>query len=334
MPSPPSVSPDEKRLPAWAGLLPKMSCFCIDQNLEVESPKPADAQDEVAGKRSQRASTLLDDGQLPFRRVLLTDKGRKYLEEIFTRTEAPEGADISESEKFWRVHYDTGALSLIRQDVWLSKQDTTWELRGGTSGLGPLLGNTPPLQMDQQVPEAALQSINSERKILEQLLPSAPSEMEAQEPLEQLLAKHGVKPFARVWTEHRFFAADLPPAPPGTKNGAKTATIDLELMHFDSQYAEPAVVSLMLAAEKDGLPADALTIAFITFYCFPEGSGRSSQVDSFLTKHGLDPAGGGARKRTSLVAEYLRTCRPSHLRALKEAGVCLEGTGTSGDSDD
>jgi len=70
------------------------------------------------------------------RRIILTDKGRSYIENSFRRVQAPPPV-LSTNTDYgqWHVYYDTKHLTLERQDACLREQKGFWELRayGGPS---------------------------------------------------------------------------------------------------------------------------------------------------------------------------------------------------------
>merc|ERR1711862_714527 len=122
--------------------------------------------------------------------------------------------------------------------------------------------------------------------------------------------------------------------PPGMGDGASsggTLLIDMEHVHFDTTYAEPAALAAMLVELGSALHDRALAVCFAEFRAVESLNGDSkaveregSKVDAFLQKHGLDHRGGGSRPGSSVIAEYLRAFRPLHLHRLHQAGVCFE----------
>lgn len=272
-------------------------------------------------------STMRSSGdQASSKRVLLTDHGRRYIEATFDPTEPPDASIVAGPDKgTWLVYYDTKTLLLIRQDAWLRQRGGVWELQVRAADAIDLLAAEAPLAARPRGAETAYHIITGEDKILVRLASGSATGAKAASFVEEL-TNFGIRPFARLRTEHLYYEAELP----GSSKGQKLF-IDLERVQFDTAYAEPAALSSLLSARGSGEgPSDGSVVAaFAGLQVFgsaepPKGDGAQPQVDAFLQKHGLDAEGGGSRPGSSYIAEYLRSLRPSHLRQLVRAGVRLD----------
>lgn len=258
------------------------------------------------------------------RRILLTKRGRQYIEENFTLKEVQR---VSEDARSWWVYYDTKQLALARQLSWLREQDDKWELWVCSSAQpGGLLSD---LGTDgSRLRQAAGAGVSKSRTVssTQDILKCLGINGQASEvPLRRILAEvGGLRPFARMRTELQSFVAKLPAA------GGREVKIELNCIHFDTKYAEPATISVLLEQYGREVRQKVLQVSSADFRAeFPKMGSTSmatdvEQVEQFLRKHSLDYRGGGSDANSSFILAYLRACRPAHLRSLQEAGIQWE----------
>jgi len=318
-----------------------------------------------------RSSTLSGEA---VRRILLTPERRRYIEETFVRThgEPPAGAPSSSSApdrrasagddeaiaddenpnsednqaradptRAWVVLYDTRLFVLARRGCCLREREGSFELQVDPSSACSegLLQEEAPLAPPQakSKPRQTSEMIVGPEAILRRLGPDpSPEDGGLQDrPFPGVLARRGVRPFARLRSEHCFFGAELR----GPMGGpASRLMISLEHSYFDTTYAEPAAIAMLLTQTNGvDLREENLQVTFAEFRVVDStpraGASRPAvgkeadrdAVDFFLRTHHLDSCpSGGSREGTSLVSAYLVSCRPAHLRMLQDAGIAVD----------
>lgn len=284
---------------------------------------PMDPKVTVAKAASNGLIQATDGGFS--RRVKLTEKGRRYIAATFAAggPESPMNPEaISDASLLapddWSIYFDTSELTLIRRDAWLRKRANTWELRVRLpQEAALLLAKDPPLVLKPPNADTRYEVISGAVGIAA-YIDQAMQAVVAKDPsaaFESVLASFGVRPFARWHSEHRLFGAD------SSLGSSAKLVIDVELVHFDTTYAEPATVSMMLT--NDGM-REALFSAFADCRIESARQEASSDLEDFLAKHGLDTDGGGSLPGSSAVLEYMTKCRPAHLHMLEKADVLLD----------
>lgn len=251
------------------------------------------------------------------RQGLLTREGQQYIEANFT---PQEGGDSTDARSWW-VYYDSKDLVLARQSAWLRERGDKWEMWVCTSSppsTGLLSNSGSRLRAAAGPNMAKSRTLSTEEDILSCLgLARRPDDKESEEGLRRTLVFGGLRPIARIRADVKSFVAELP------SSGGRQVAIDLHDMHFDTIYAEPATISLLLERHGNEIRQTALRARFAEFrVAFPERRGASmtadgEQVDRFLKRHQLDYQGG------SFMHAYLRLCRPAQLTNLREAGIDL-----------
>lgn len=284
------------------------------------------------------------------RRLLLSSKGRNYIQGNFTPVEAPSRSREAaqkpvnrNDDRYWQVYYDTKLLVLDRQDASLYETGGSWVLQvrsvpePGSCLLTPSL--TKSSSVARRVSSSGRRVFSSEQDILTMLGADITS-IEDKVSFPRRLAALGVRPIARLHCEQSFFSTDLQPTGQNGENGVKQFMVVLEDVQFDTAQAEPAHLSLLLERHGNQVRQEALRASFAeirvslsTTHARATTAERAKydtrarqQVRQFLRMHGLDNKSGGSVPGSSVVVAYLRACRPAHLLSLEQAGLVIEST--------
>lgn len=272
------------------------------------------------------------------RRMLLTEKGRQYVERNFERIGPSLDTDreTTESECHWDVYYDSRLLILARQAARLRETEQgRWELMI-CSGGDHSTNQQPPRGLLKREPLVSLPELDDHGAHFQNCAKVSGEELILLRlgidphlvrgngfSMREILALYEIRPVARLSSEQCSFHADAQLSGP--------VFIELEHFHFDTAYAEPAAVAALLGQHGEATMRNrALQITVASFCmmqiesCADQHTLASAGIDGFLHAHGLDYSRGGSMVGSSALAAYLRACRPAHWRALLKAGIRLE----------
>eukprot|EP00747_Dinoflagellata_sp_TGD_P167539 gnl/TRDRNA2_/TRDRNA2_192122_c0_seq1.p1 gnl/TRDRNA2_/TRDRNA2_192122_c0~~gnl/TRDRNA2_/TRDRNA2_192122_c0_seq1.p1 ORF type:complete len:343 (+),score=78.32 gnl/TRDRNA2_/TRDRNA2_192122_c0_seq1:53-1030(+) len=263
--------------------------------------------------------------------VLITEQQRRELETEFAKAAwvvKPETCGSGQTG--WETYYDNEAMALTMRGWWLRDSGGDWVLH---------------VPVYEQVGEDQVQFENYEEITgLEEILEKVGLTKYAEAVRkgfgmtpERLFAQAGVVPIARLHTECRTFtgrmrAGDLfGCGASGAEAFGTPSDLEVELtvsfdeLKFDAKYAEDARVSELLFTLGNGAMKAFRSMLASFELVVPAGDPEAarqarSDLRALLRSRGIDQQV-SLRLACPRFLDYLRVCRPAHLRALRRANA-------------